>query len=142
MKISQRKLKQIIKEEIQRALKEQTRNGYRRRGKDPCADPAMEGKPVYRESLANAICRGGRVVRVSEAAYNKITAAADRAEDRTMKTMARLLRTRCRFNKPGQHRRCEAIAKRLRLPAEPDNGRHGQEWGCTEKNRCGKIGGG
>ena len=86
MKISRRKLKRIIKEEIQRALKEQTRNGYAGRGagrgpgrrKRPCDDPAMEGKPVYRESLANAICRGGRVVRVSEAEMDKIIAAEER----------------------------------------------------------------
>ncbi len=85
MKISRRKLKRIIKEEIQRALKEQTRNGYAGRDdrgpvrvKHPCDDPAMEGKPVYRESLLNAVCRGGRVVRVSEAEMDKIIAAEER----------------------------------------------------------------
>ena len=65
------------KEEIQRALKEQTRNGYAGRGagrgpvrrKHFCADPAMEGEP--HPGLSSAICRGGRVVRVSEAEYNK-----------------------------------------------------------------------
>ena len=151
MKISQRKLKQIIKEEITKVLKEQNpaavidkimanaaaqikktvgKGGKKIDARKAVAFCANRGNEGHTFMAAGAgvkdqrkfVCKGGKAVPIGGGANQQ-----------------RLEATDC---KPGQDRRCAAMAQRLGLPAEPDGGRHAQEWGCTKNNKCGKIGGG
>ena len=96
MKISQRKLKRIIKEEIQKALNE-------------LGDP-------------------GGLTKLDQLRGMRCNPKSDR-----------VIKCRPTRKRPGCS--CQEAALSFGLPAEPDEGRHGQEWLCHPKGHCDKLGG-